>query len=86
MKIIRISAIWCSSCIITHKLWEELKEKYPNYEYIEYDFDEDKEIKNFNIGNVLPVVLFLKEDKEIKRIVGEKKHKEFFLEIERLGL
>lgn len=86
MKIIRVSAIWCSSCIITHKIWEELKEKYPSYEYIEYDYDDDEDkVKEYNIGNILPVIIILKDDKEIKRIVGEKSKVEFLEQIESIG-
>jgi len=83
MKLIRISAIWCSSCIITHKFWEDLKEKYPNNEYIEYDYDDDEEeIKKYNIDEILPVVIVFKDNKELKRIIGEKN---LIKEIESIG-
>lgn len=74
MKLVRISAIWCTSCILTKKDWDLVKE---NYEYEEYDYDLDSEIvKNYNIGNILPVIIVYKDDKEITRIVGEKSLKE----------
>ena len=28
MKVIKISAIWCGACLITNKVWKQLKEKY----------------------------------------------------------
>lgn len=85
MKIIRISAIWCSSCILTYKNWVALKEEYPNFEYIEYDFDDDEEIiKQYNIGTILPVIIVMNNDTEILRITGEKSKKELFEEIDKL--
>ena len=77
MELIRISAVWCSSCIITYKDWNKLKENYSNYEYIEYDYDMDEEeIEKYNIGTTIPVVIATKNGDEISRIVGEKNYKE----------
>lgn len=84
MKVIRISSSWCVSCIIMNKLWKELKEKYNNFEYVEYDYDFDKEAKDYNVGEILPVIVFIKDGVEVKRIIGEKSHKEFFEEVEEL--
>lgn len=77
MEFIRISAIWCSSCIVMYKDWNKLKENYPNYEYCEYDYDMDTEVvEKFNIGNTIPVVIAMKDGKEIGRMIGEKNYKE----------
>lgn len=77
MELIRISAVWCSSCIVTYKDWNKLKENYPNYEYIEYDYDMDNEmVEKYNIGTTIPVVIATKNGEEIGRIVGEKNYKE----------
>lgn len=85
MKIVRISSSWCSSCIITYKNYKKLQEKYPEFEYEEFDFDEDEEVvNNLDIGNILPVIIVYKDNKEIKRIVGEKNEKELIKEIEEL--
>lgn len=87
MKIIRISAVWCTSCLVTYHIWELLKEQYPNNEYIEYDYDFDDDIvKKYEIGNIIPVIIILdKNNKEITRIIGEKKKEEIFKIIEELG-
>ena len=77
MNLIRISAIWCSSCIITYKDWNKLKENYKEYEYTEYDYDMDTEIiKKYNIENIIPVIIAIKNGQEIGRITGEKKYTE----------
>lgn len=74
MKIVRISAIWCSSCIIMKsRLNEILKDK--NIEVVDLDYDTD-EIEEYNVGDILPVIIKLKNNKEIDRLVGEHSKKE----------
>lgn len=77
MKIIRINAIWCPACLVMKKDWIKIEEKFKDITYINYDidFDED-EVEKYNIGNVLPVTIIEKDDKEIKRINGEKNYKQ----------
>lgn len=83
MKIIRISALWCSSCIVTYKDWNLLREKYPENEYIEYDYDMDADIvSTYQVGTTIPVLIAFENDKEIGRIIGEKKIKELISWIE----
>ena len=78
MKLVRISSTWCTSCILTKKDWDEIKENY-EYEELDYDMDEEK-VKKYNVGNILPVIIVLKDNKEVSRIVGEKK-KQQILEV-----
>ena len=86
MKLVRVSSLWCTSCIVTYKEWKKVKEKYPEYEYIEYDYDEDfEEVEKYNIGNILPVIIIFKNDLEVKRIIGEKKPDELLKEVEALN-
>ena len=73
IKIVRISAVWCPACLIMHSRYEEVKKLFPNFEYIDYDYDLDEEIiEQYNVGTTLPVLVILDNDKEINRIVGEK--------------
>ncbi len=72
MKLIKISAIWCPSCLIMEKIWNQIKEEYPDFEYISYDYDLDDEAESFNPGNILPVIILLKDDEEVIRFIGEK--------------
>jgi len=84
MKIIKISAIWCGACLITNKVWNELKNNY-EFESIEYDYDMDEEeVMKLSPGKVLPVFIFYKDDAEVKRLVGEVSYKDLestFLEV-----
>ena len=74
MKIVKISAIWCGGCLVMNRIWENLKKKYNEIEFITYDYDMDEEkVKEYNIGDILPVFIFYKNDVEVKRINGEVK-------------
>lgn len=74
MKIVKIGAIWCGGCLVMAKAWENLKKNYPNIEFVELDYDMDEEeVKKYNVGDILPVFIFYKDDKEVNRINGEVK-------------
>ena len=76
MKIIKISAIWCPSCIIMNNVISDLANEI-NFELVEYDYDFDEEVvKEYNPGKILPVMIVLKDDHEVLRIIGEKTKKE----------
>lgn len=72
MRIVKISAIWCGGCLVMNKVWENIKKNYPEIEFItlDYDMDED-EVKKYNVGDILPVLIFYKNDIEVRRIDGE---------------
>lgn len=66
MKIVRISAVWCSSCIIMKQRFNEISKDY-DVSLIDLDYDLDyEEIEKYNIGDVLPV--YIKGD---LRLIGE---------------
>lgn len=74
MKIIRISAIWCPACLIMRPIMNEIESMFPSVEHIEYDYDlDEEEIKKYNVGKILPEFIIMDDDKEITRIIGEKK-------------
>lgn len=76
MKVVKITALWCSACLIMNKRWDEvLKEKEIETISLDLDMDEE-EVANYQVGDVLPVFIFYKGDKEVKRIVGEKTTRE----------
>ncbi len=71
MKVVKINAIWCGACLIMNKVWKRIMDER-NIETInlDYDIDED-EVRQYEVGNKLPVFIFYKRGKEIKRMVGE---------------
>ena len=82
MKIIKINAMWCPGCLISKSIWNDIESEYPSHEYIslDYDLDED-EVSKYNVGDILPVVIFIKDGVELKRIIGEKSKKEILNEV-----
>lgn len=84
MKIIKFNAIWCSGCIVMKKIMKEIEEEYKNIEIISYDYDMDDDmVKKYNIGSIIPVLIFLDEkDNEITRLIGEKTKKQIIETIE----
>lgn len=76
MKVVKITALWCSACLIMNKRWDEvLKEKEIETISLDLDMDEE-EVANYQVGDILPVFIFYKGDKEVRRIVGEKTTRE----------
>lgn len=86
MKLVKISSVWCPSCIIMQSRYLEIS-KEQNLEIEEYDYDIDTEIVNkYQIGDILPVVIVMNKDKEVTRIIGEKSQKELNKIFENLGV
>lgn len=76
MEIIKIGALWCPACLITNNSLSKVMKKYPNIKITNLDYDFDDEVLKYNVGNTLPVLIFMKGDKEITRLIGEKTEKE----------
>lgn len=75
MKIIKISSLSCPSCIIMNKIINQLQNKYDvEIENLDYDFDD---IEKYSVGKILPVFIFIKNEKEITRLIGEHKIEDF---------
>lgn len=86
MKLIKISSVWCPSCLIMNPRYMKVIET-KNIQYEEYDYDMDTDIvEKYKVGNILPVVIVLDKDKEITRIIGEKSKKELMKIFEDLGV
>ena len=75
MKIIKIGAIWCPGCLVMKKTWKNILNDYNNLDITELDYDmNNEEIKKYNLGKVLPVVIFLDDNEnELTRLIGEQK-------------
>lgn len=86
MKIIYISALWCSSCLVMRPTINELKSMLKT-EIIEYDYDLNEDIvKKFEVGTKIPVLIVLKNDEEILRITGEHKLHEILKRLSEVNL
>lgn len=87
MKILKFNAIWCSGCIVMKKIMKEIEKEYQNIKIESYDYDMDEDmVKKYNIGDIIPVLVFLDENEvEIGRLIGEKTKKEIVKEIEKLS-
>lgn len=75
MKIIKITAMWCPSCLIMNDIFSSIDE---NIETISYDYDMDEDIvKEYNVGTILPVLIKIDDnDNEVERLIGEHSKKE----------
>lgn len=74
MKILKIGADWCSSCLVMRPRWQKIEQQFPNLKTQYYDFDQDKDIiEKYQIQDTrLPVFIFLdKKGQEILRLNGE---------------
>lgn len=82
VKIIKINAMWCPGCLISKSIWSDIEKMYPNFEYVNLDYDlDEEEVLKYNVGDILPVVIILKDNEELKRIIGEKNKKEILEEL-----
>ena len=72
MEIIIISALWCPSCLVMKKIYKNLENKYKDikFSYLDYDFDSDT-IEKYKVEKILPIFIVLKNNIEVKRIIGE---------------
>lgn len=75
-KLLVVSAVWCPSCLILNKHLKKLNEDI-DIEITKLDFDLDEDIvEEYNVGEKLPVVILLDNDKEVNRLIGEKTYDE----------
>ena len=76
-EVLIISAVWCPSCLILNKNLKKLTKEYPNLKITKLDYDlDEEEIQEYNIGTKLPIMIIKQDNKEIDRLVGEKKYEE----------
>ena len=77
VKIVKVSAVWCPGCLVMRNVWKRLKEKY-SLDITDYDYDMNEEdIKQYNVGDKLPVTIFFDDNNnEISRVIGEKTFEE----------
>lgn len=71
-ELIIISAMWCPSCLLLNKTKKKIEKDFPTIKIktLDYDLDE-KEVKNYLPGDILPIMIMTKNKKELKRLIGE---------------
>ena len=77
MKVVEISAIWCSSCLVMRPKYEKIYKKY-NLEVEKLDYDTD-DISEYNVGNILPVLIV--NDKKFVGEINTKEIEKYLIEI-----
>ena len=66
MEVIRISAVWCSSCLVMKSRVNEVANEL-NIHITDYDYDIDTDmVDKYDVSDILPVII-----KGDKRLVGE---------------
>ncbi len=85
MRVVKVSALWCSSCLVMNKVWKKVQEIY-NFPVLEVDYDFDEElVKKYDVGDTLPVFIFFNNEEELFRTVGEVSQEEMLKLIEENG-
>lgn len=71
-KIVIVSAVWCHACLTMRKRNKALKDKYPDWQWVDLDLDLDDElVEPLKVGKLIPVYIIYENDQEVKRIAGE---------------
>lgn len=80
MEIVIISAVWCPSCLSMKKVYKEVENKFQDvtFKKLDYDFDD---VSEYNVSDILPVLILKKDGIELKRIIGERESLEIIKEI-----
>lgn len=81
MRIVKISSLACTSCIIVNNTLNKIKENYElEIKEIDYDFDDYE----YEVGDKIPVLIFeSNEGKELSRLEGESSYEKIKEEIEK---
>lgn len=72
MHVVILTAVWCHSCLFMKKTFKAFAANHPEWTFEFLDIDLDENAKQYNLGKVLPIVLFHKEGQEVLRLTGEK--------------
>lgn len=79
MKVIKIGAVWCQTCLVMKPRWAKVEKANPWLETEFYDFDQDSaKIEKYNLDEgKIPAFIFLaKNGEELFRKFGELSEKE----------
>ncbi|KAJ8772715.1 hypothetical protein K2173_027892 [Erythroxylum novogranatense] len=71
--VVDFTASWCGPCRIIAPIFSDLAKKITNVTFVKVDVDELASVAEEWKVEAMPTFVFLKEGKEIERIVGVKK-------------
>ncbi|CAM6041197.1 unnamed protein product [Sphagnum compactum] len=71
--VVDFTATWCGPCRIMSPIFIELSKKYPGLIFLKVDVDEVPDVTSAWEIRAMPTFLFIKEGKQIDKIVGANK-------------
>ncbi len=82
LKAYKFSAVWCPACLIMNPIWEKINSEFDlKMESFDYDID-TLEVNKYEVGKILPEVIIYKDNKELKRFIGEYSYKKLKEQLE----
>ncbi|KAG7879922.1 hypothetical protein KL905_001415 [Ogataea polymorpha] len=70
LVVIDFFATWCGPCKMIAPMLEKFSAEYSSFDFYKVDVDELPEIASQYDVTSMPTILFLKDGKEVKRIIG----------------
>ncbi|CAK7346302.1 unnamed protein product [Dovyalis caffra] len=71
--VVDFTAAWCPPCKMIAPIFAELAKKFPNVIFLKVDVDELKSVSEEWKVEAMPTFIFLKDGKEVDKIVGADK-------------
>nr|MCK4930249.1 thioredoxin [Nanoarchaeota archaeon] len=68
--IIDFHADWCGPCKIMEPVFEKLSNEFKNINFFKVNVDNNQKIAAIYAVRSIPTIVFLKDDKEIGRVIG----------------
>ncbi|KAG7884242.1 hypothetical protein KL938_002114 [Ogataea parapolymorpha] len=70
LVVVDFFATWCGPCKMIAPMLEKFSAEYSSFDFYKVDVDELPEIASQYDVTSMPTILFLKDGKEVKRIIG----------------
>ncbi|CAK9206297.1 unnamed protein product [Sphagnum troendelagicum] len=71
--VVDFTATWCGPCRLMSPIFTELSKKYPSLIFLKVDVDEVPDVTSEWEIRAMPTFLFIKDGKQIDKIVGANK-------------